>query len=659
MFWQCVWVTLSSNHTSQLTRRVRASSGFALALLLIFPVFATGEETLSVFSLRAKFVEARESLRLGQTASFRKIAEELNNYRLRPYLDYYYLNARVTSASVEQMTQFFQDNPDLPVTPILRRRWLKHLGRQRQWRQLLDHYTDTSDAELRCYQLRALFGTGEKETALSQTGDLWTAPVSQPKACDPLFEVWRQSDHFGETVAWQRLAGAIAANQRTLARYLIRYFDGKNRQIAQNFYNVHVNPTRVAQTGNFRLDTPWQREAITHGIIRLAGRDPQAALKAWEKYRKSHEFSEPAANGITEEIAVAFADEGVFPNGKETEQVHTPDALLDIASAAIKHQRWLEAQNWINRLPPDKRDESQWRYWLARAMAQVGDETGDADGLYSSLAGLRHYYGFLAARELGVQGQLNAADGNSGSIYVNRVRNDEGIARSLELFAVGDDLNGRREWYKAINNLTPRDQVQAAELAMSVGMVPTAIRTANLAEATDHLHLRFPLAHEPAFRQGSLVSGLSTAFLIAIARQESALQADARSTANARGLMQLLPSTARLVARRAKKPQPTTEGLYDPQTNIELGSYHLAWLVERYDQQTPLAIAAYNAGEHRVDRWIKEANLVPMDVWIETIPFRETRNYVKNVLAFRHVYSQRLGTPTPMLSPSETLVRAQ
>ena len=134
------------------------------------------------------------------------------------------------------------------------------------------------------------------------------------------------------------------------------------------------------------------------------------------------------------------------------------------------------------------------------------------------------------------------------------------------------------------------------------------------------------------------------------------MQPNARSSANARGLMQLLPTTAELVARRASMSKPSADDLYDPGTNIALGSYHLAWLVDRFDGQVPLAVAAYNAGEHRVDRWLKETDGLPMDQWIETIPFTETRNYVKNVLAFRHVYAHKLAVPTPMLSNTEQVV---
>ena len=234
-----------------------------------------------------------------------------------------------------------------------------------------------------------------------------------------------------------------------------------------------------------------------------------------------------------------------------------------------------------------------------------------------------------------------------------RVRRHPGITRSIELFAVSDDINGRREWYQALNNMPQEQQLLAAELAQTLGLTPLAVRTANIAEASNHLHLRFPVAYEPQFRQAAMKTNVEVPLLMAVARQESAMEAQARSSADARGLMQLLPSTARIVARRARQRVPQATDLYDPGTNIALGSYHLAWLIERFEGQTPLAIAAYNAGEHRVDRWLKEAQGLPMDVWIERIPFRETRNYVKNVLAFRHVYGHKLDIPTPILKPLE------
>ena len=227
------------------------------------------------------------------------------------------------------------------------------------------------------------------------------------------------------------------------------------------------------------------------------------------------------------------------------------------------------------------------------------------------------------------------------------------IRRAIELFAVGENLNGRREWYRALDVSNNEEKRQLGHLAQSIGDLSLAIRSANLAEAMDDLLLRFPLAFNSDFNAAAHKQDVAPALLRAVARQESAYQPNARSPVGARGLMQLMPATAKLVTKRARLPASYAGQLNDPKINIQLGSYHLAWLIERFNGQRPLAIAAYNAGEHRVDRWIKNKAQMPTDVWIETIPFRETRNYVKNVLAFTYVYNQLLNTPTRVLAPQE------
>ncbi len=637
----------------------------ALLCALLFTSFALPASSAAdssgttEFALRNKFKDAREQLRAGQISNFKRSARELDSYILKPYLDYYYLNARIRQAGKQEVLAFRDRHADLPATAILYRRWLRSLGSRRQWRSFREHYQPTANAELRCYYLRSLYGTGDKAEALAQTTNVWLQPTSQPKACDPLFEVWRASKHFTEEVAWQRLHAAIVANQRSLANYLTRYFSGANKTAATAFYNVHVGPGRITRHSQFATDSVKYRQVIAHGLIRLARRDAGKADKAWRKYRRSHQFSSGDRQRITERIAVELAEEGIFAEPGQRPEINGQDTLEAMAVAAVRQQNWAQADHWISRLPADLAAKAQWQYWRARALEHVNPDSRLITDNYHALAAERHYYGFLAARNLGVPGRMNDAGRSYSHLNVTLTQRHPGIARAIELFAVGDDLNGRREWYAELDRLNPAQQAAAAELAKQIGLIPLAIRSANIAEATDHLHLRFPLAHEPAFRQGSLASGLPAALLFAVARQESAMEAKARSTADARGLMQLLPSTAKLVARRAKRASPSAADLYDPTTNIMLGSFHMAWLMERYDQQSPLAIAAYNAGEHRVDRWIKDADNLPMDVWIERIPFRETRNYVKNVLAFRHVYANRLSAPSPILEPGEQQVSAR
>jgi soluble lytic murein transglycosylase len=609
-------------------------------------------DDLSLFSQRELYKETLARINKGQ--SIRKQTKQLADYPLRPYLDYHALNRKLYQAKPKAIKKFQETHGDLPVTRLMYNRWLRNVGKRRQWQTLLDNYIPTTNAELQCYRLRAMYGTGKEDLALDQTTELWQQPSSQPKACDPLFDVWRGTPRFTQDVAWLRLERAIAANQRTLARYLLRFFTGDNKTAADAFYAVHVTPTRITRRSRFSNDSPRMRDVIEHGIARLASRDPEKASKAWAGYSQSHAFSDDQTHRIDANLTIGFASHGKFPNASERGSWTNTEVILAVSNAAITHQAWDEAVFWVQRLEAFEQQKVKWQYWLARALQKTDPDSARAQMLFTDIAGKRHYYGFLAASRLGLQGALN--DSNNRATQARTIVNIPGIERSVELFAVGDDINGRREWYKALESMNQLQQASAGHLARSIGRVPLSIRTANIADALDDLTLRFPMVYEPQFRRASAKLDVPLALLFAIARQESAFDPQAVSPANARGLMQMLPSTATLIARRAGLATPTASQLHDPGTNISLGAYHVAWLLQRYKGQTPLAIAAYNAGEHRVDRWIKDFQSMPMDVWVERIPFTETQNYVKNVLAFKHVYSQRLAMPTPMLGAKERSV---
>ena len=614
---------------------------------------------------RQEYRKALSALRAGQTSTFRAQKKKLQNYLLAPYLDYYYLNSRISSSSAKAVTDFIASNPNVPAADILKGRWLRSLGKNRQWRTFRTHYDGERSPELNCYYLRALYGTGEKDQALANTANAWIQPDSQPKACDPLFEVWRTTDHFTESVVWQRLSLALQHNEVTLARYLQRYFSDKSpgnglpssAQTAEAFYQAHVNPQRLSRAQNYRYPTQRFKTIVAHGISRLSRRSPERAAEIWRSYSSWDYLSAAEKAALELEIAIGLAKKGQFPPVADREKLVDATRFTEIADAALKEQNWSESLYWIDQLPPQIKQESKWQYWLARSLEATMPGNERARLTYESLATQRHYYGFLAAQKLGTPGAMNASTPSSNALSINQVKNRDRLRRSLELKAVGDNLNSRREWFAELKELDQTQQILAAELAKQNGLITLAILTANEANARNHLHLRFPIGFEPQFRQASLNTGIPAATLVALARQESAMDHAARSHADAYGLMQLLPSTAKLVARRHGKTFSGTSSLYDPGTNISLGSSHLAWLLKRYNGQIALAFAGYNAGEHRVDRSIKGKSGTPIDVWIETIPFRETRNYVKNVLAFRHVYAERLNTSLPMLTQIESVVQ--
>jgi soluble lytic murein transglycosylase len=421
---------------------------------------------------------------------------------------------------------------------------------------------------------------------------------------------------------------------------------------------MDLHPDRIARTGAFSEDNRYVRVIIGHGLRRLARNDPTAAATAWQRLQDNHDFSAADAQAITETIVLALARQGTFPTrAPETLSAEVSPAFTSgMADAALQAQNWKELLYWTERLPPELAVDLRWQYWLARALERTHLGSERARLSYEALAGERNYYGFLAAALIGREPRLNGAVHQDNPARAEALAKLPGLARALELYAVGDLINARREWYALLPTLDTEQQYLAARLAQQVGWVAQSIFTANEAGLRDSLELRFPVTYPDVFQRISHVTTVPQPFLLAVARQESAFDAQARSPVNARGLMQLMHPTASQVAGRIGTTAPSTTDLYDPAINIELGAHHLAHLLTRYDNQRPLAAAAYNAGEHRVDRWMKERKGQPMDIWIEGIPFQETRNYVKNVLAFTQVYGQLLGKPQPVLERREAVV---
>jgi len=644
----------STRGSGRSKRRFAQRSLTGLGLLLLCQVFSPPILALSLYEQRATYKKALDHLTAGRISAFDEARKSLRDYPLHPYLDYYALQSQISTADADVVTAFRSRYADLPVADIVYNRWLKRLGQQRRWDTFLNHYEPSSNAELKCYHLRALFGTGNENAALKQVGELWLVAKSQPKACDPMFEIWINRGYLTESMVWERLGLALDANSRTLARYLQRFFKSPNVKLwAQSYYNVHVSPSALSQTSRFSTDTRYSREVIAHGLTRLAKRDPDAASRAWLSFQDSHEFSSEDAFAVEAALLVGHARKGRFPDHKPLPEGMP---LEDLALAALAQQSWPDLSYWIEQLPQADRDAERWQYWLARSLQQTTLNSDRARLTYAALAENRDYYGFLAAEQLGQPIRLNHQPVPASPIEINRLRNDPSVRRATELYAVGDRINARREWYRLLPGLSEREKAIAASLATEIGWTSQAIRTANAAALRDALELRFPEPYTDEFQRVSHVTTVPDDFLFAVARQESLFDPRARSSANARGLMQLIHPTAERVARRIGLDEPSTSDLYDPALNIELAGHHLASLLVRYDGRRPLAAAAYNAGEHRVDRWIKDVSGQWMDVWIEGIPFRETRNYVKNVMAFTQVYGQRRGSPRPMLEAHETRI---
>lgn len=605
---------------------------------------------------RREYRLALKDLSKNRITDFKRRQSALADYSLAPYLEYHYQRKRIDSLSSREMTAFMQTYADYPFAEHLRNRWLLRLPGKGRWNDYLNNYTASSSATRRCYHLRALYRSGERKAALDLVEPLWVQGKSQPKACDSLFKTWIDAGYLDDRIVWQRIVLALEKNEVTLAKYLRTLLTTDTfKRHGRAIYDAHVRPQTRFKPDAHTSDNEINRAVLSAGLLRLARKDPAKALEIWSKARSSHSFTDARRAKIESRLYIEAAEEKIYPALNEQPTTLSDPSLERIAREAVRQQNWPEASRWIAQMSEATQTKSEWRYWLIQSLNN-NKEKNPAPEL-AELAAERNYYGFLAAHSLDLETQLNHVPSNITDDALIGIGQLPGFERSLELYAVDDLINAKREWLRAFADLSANQKAAAALFAQQRGWLDQAIVAANAAGLHNDLDLRFPQVFEMIYGKAGHATDLSISTLLAVTRQESAFADRARSSANARGLMQLLPATAKRTAKKAGLRQPTTLDLYEPAINIRIASEYLAALMERYDQQRPLAFAAYNAGEHRVDRWIKDRKGMPMEVWIETIPFRETRGYVKSVLAFNHLYSKRLNKPIPLLLPHEQAVK--
>lgn len=603
---------------------------------------------------RRHYKQALAKLSAGETSEFTRIRRTLDDYPLAAYLDYHELRTRLAYLDIDEINRFTEQWSDTPLPARLKNSWLLTMARRGNWDTYLAHYEASTSAERQCYHLRAVYRSGERAQALAQVAPLWLAGKSQPKACDPLFDAWISAGYLTEELVWQRLGLALDAGKQSLARYLLRFFESSRGARAQLYYDSHRQPGLLADTARFADDSPDMRQIVRHALTRLARRDAPKALRLWSYYADRLDFDDESIGIVDRSIWPEMIKAGHPP--LSVDGIHR-SALSAIANEAVESANWSLAISAIDALPLEERLEPNWQYWLARSLRETeGMASKRAELTLNALAEQRHYYGFMAADALGRPGRLNGASSSAHGDAVADLLAKPAVTRAIELYEVGERLNARREWNTVLEPLSTAELQVAGHLALQLGWTDKAIRAANKAGAHNDLALRFPMPHLDSYLDASVRSNVPLAMLLGVTRQESAFDHRARSSANARGLMQMLHSTARIAARRAKLASPSATDLYKPETNITLAASHLNFLMDRYDGQRPLVFAAYNAGEHRVDRWIKEAAGEPMDLWIERIPFYETRNYVKNVLAFNYVYGKLSQRELPVLFEHERRV---
>ena len=422
----------------------------------------------------------------------------------------------------------------------------------------------------------------------------------------------------------------------------------------QSFGWIRINsPKSKLRTNSLVKDNHLNRQIIRHGLQRLARKDLTAAHNLWLDIQEDYAFG----SDLHDEVERSFALRAAYRHDDRatTWMYQLPKDLMDPSTSMWRARSAIRSLDWdlvlrgISMLTEEEKAEPQWQYWKARALSEKGLQT-DAKVLYQKIASERSYYGFLAADKLSMPYNIVNDPVQYSVQEFEKIEQAPGIIRAGELLLVGQLTDARREWNHATQNYTQLQYQIAASLAHQWQWHDYAIRTIAKSEYFDDLGIRFPTPFTSQVTKYSTKRSLEPAFVYGIIRRESAFNPQARSPVGARGLMQLMPATAKQVSKQLKLRAPSRQDLYTPSFNINLGSKYIGDMLNKFNGHRALASAAYNAGPHRVNAWLPEKNELPADVWVDTIPFTETREYVRAIFAYTAMFEWKLNQSPTRLS---------
>jgi soluble lytic murein transglycosylase len=598
----------------------------------------------------ADVLAAKEAAQRGQWKVLDGYRSRLAGHILEAYPTYWLLAGSLERADAREVQAFLARYPDSPLAESLRREWLKALGAAGSWEPFRAEYPKVvgDDVEITCYSFQERLARGDAEV-MGEAHGLFVSGRETAAPCDPVFAAAARAKVITEAEAWDRVRKLLAAGNLKDAKRANQLLPSRIAILEKSLDRANRDPVAYLKRGWFvGVPNRAAQELIIFAIERAARSKPDEAADLLALMSKHLD-----AQGIRHAWAqVAWqAAMNHHPRALEWYGVAATVALTDTqiawkARAAMRAGDWKEVLAAIQALSPEEQREPTWRYWRARALRVLGEKAA-SEGLLRGLAGQQNFYGLLAAEELGIAAAPDWNGFRPAPADLERVRALDGIKRSLELYRLDLDNEALREWLWAIRGLDDRSLLAAAELARVANEPDRAINTAERTVQIHDFAQRFPIPHRDALSAAARQWDLDEAFVYGIIRQESRFMPEARSPVGATGLMQLMPSTARWVARQISMSPFRPDMLVRPEVNLRMGTYYFSRVMTDLGHPM-LATAAYNAGPGRARRWRDERPLEGA-IYAETIPFNETRDYVKKVFTNAWFYRHRLtGKPASM-----------
>jgi soluble lytic murein transglycosylase len=592
---------------------------------------------------RAAFVRAEKRVWQMDNVELMETVQSLRDYPLIPYLIERKLSDRLQLSDEEQVRAFLVQYEGTPSARKLRRNWLQYLEKRQRAALFVEFYTATSDAALACAYLDFTVVLGTDITALySQIAELWTVAESQPKQCTGIFKKWIAANQLGEDLVLLRIQKAADGGQHTLIPYLRTLLPKEKQYLADLWLNTRLNPAYVKNSKAFIGQYPLiEADIMSYGLTRLVWRDRSLAMQIMQKAETSMVFTQAQRVHIYSRFGIKLAiDNHEASKGyllKAIAAVDDPEVMRWHLAYLLRQQDWARVILLIENAAPQKVAEKKYSYWLARAYEQLGRQD-EANILYKQVATNRHYYGFLASARVGLPYQLEYSPVVVPNELVFKIKSLASSQRAYELRKLDRQHEARVEWRHTQGQLDEDEKLATAVISSAWDWHDQAIFTFSRTGYLNDVTRRFPIAFADIMVREANKNDIEPEWAFAIARRESSFMPDAVSPANARGLMQLLPSTAKYLEER----YISSRRLLDAETNARLGNKYLRYLMDKLDNNQILVSASYNAGWRNVQKWLPQDEALASDIWVELIPFRETRNYVKAVTAYKQIYYAQL-----------------
>ncbi len=615
---------------------------FLFALLFATPVLAASGD--------AAVVRAQQAFAARKSANLERAARDVPaDHVLAPYVEYWRLQVPGPAGDA-RTADFLARYPGSRLAEALRADWLKSLGAREAWPAYLAEYPRLAkpDPAHQCYAYRAEWAQGDRRH-LREAVSLWFTGRDMPAACSPLFAQLIEAGLINEEDLWRRVRLALAMGNPNVVKALAALLPQTQRPAPALLDQAMRDPARLLKADTLDMRRRGDREIVLYALDQLARRDSSAAEQALQKRLAQLSAVESGTAWAQLATWAARRHEAVALDWYRLAGVMaaTDDQREWWVRAALRSGDWQAVQQVIDSMGEATRTQPVWRYWRARALQANGQRVA-ANAGFLALSREHHYYGQLAQEELGSVAQAPANNVKMSGDDVAAIARHPGIARALALLQLGLRQDANQEWNWAIREFSDAQLLAAAELARRHEWYDRAINTAERTRELHDFELRFLAPYRELAQRAARENAIDEAWVFGLMRQESRFINVARSSVGASGLMQIMPATARWIARQLGIKRFHPDQMRDPARNIQFGAYYLKHVQTTLDDSPVLATAAYNAGPGRAQRW-RDSRPMEAAVYIESIPFAETRDYVKKVMSNAMYYAARFGQPSVLL----------